>query len=188
MIPVEHELETVEESTVEPLEPGQGSFYRNWIWWCSLIAAAPGLALVVSVVSGMASNGPDFSTMMWFTSIGAAFGGASTVVLPLLIGQGKFIGGDIVEGPVMPEPLSSSASSSMLSMPDSAIDYGPEDSSDETWMNYSTPLTLQSHWNRALRMTSTTLTISRSSLSGLKALLSSADLATTGLRITATAG
>ena len=91
---------TPSDPSVEPessSEPGNLPFYKNWVFWCSLIAAVPGCVLATSIVRGMMSNGPTFSAMLWVTSGGSFFASFATIALPLLLALGKFQGGQLVE-------------------------------------------------------------------------------------------
>ncbi len=117
--PVE-DIQEVEEETSDPPEPGETPFFRSWVWWCSLVAAVPGLVLAFSIVSGMANDAGTFNWMMWLTS-GITFGvSATATVVPVLLALGKLQGGELVEGP--PPQAAGSASQGSSSVVEQSVD------------------------------------------------------------------
>lgn len=121
-----------------PIEepPGKKPFFRNWVWWTSLIAAIPGAALLSSIVLGMKDYGGEFNWMMWVTAGGTFFGSAAATVLPLLIALGFFMGGEVttIEEPKAAPPAGedSFADSDSEIMEDSDDDVFDDEDDDDS--------------------------------------------------------
>lgn len=127
---VDEDLETVEEPT-RP-DSGQPPFFRNWVWWCSLIAAVPAGFLVYELFQGAVGLSESLN-LMWTATMVVTLGCAATAItLPVLLALGKMQGGLLIEGmPPVVTQAPATAESSVISSPQiSDIDYGPDDSDD----------------------------------------------------------
>ncbi len=86
------------ESTAAPATeaPDSATFFRNWVFWTSLVAAVPGAAVAAFLVLGAKDNGGQFNWMMATVSIVTFLVSAAAAVLPLLLALGFFMGGQNV--------------------------------------------------------------------------------------------
>lgn len=128
------ESEVAEGAVAEPYDPyAPVPFFKNWIWWTSLLAAVPGAFLAASVVLGMKDFGGQFNWMMWLISGLTFFLAAGASVLPLLLALGFFLGGKEVKVAA----TQSSADDDVLSDDDDAeegfdsADFEDEDDEDD---------------------------------------------------------
>lgn len=126
------DLETVEESPVVADESGKVPFFRNWIWWCSLVTVPPAAFLLYEILQGAVGLGEQ-SNFVWFaTMFITGICACAAMSIPLLLGLGKFQGGELVELPagLVPAMAGSDGSSVVASANISDIDYGPDDSDE----------------------------------------------------------
>ncbi len=112
----EPEADDEDTSAAAPAKPavasdGKVPFFRNWVFYTSLIAAIPGVFLAIMIVQSASSHGGQFNWLMatcaFLTFIVAAF----LAVLPILIALGFFIGGKEIPAaaePAQPESMSDS--------------------------------------------------------------------------------
>lgn len=105
-IEVEESLDAAEPRT--PQADGKVPFFKNWIWWVSLVAAVPAGVLVTYIVLGAIDFGGQWNWMMWVVGGITFFCASAALVTPLLLALGFMLGGKEIAG--APAPTSSAAS------------------------------------------------------------------------------
>ena len=120
------EAEGEGESALEPAElaaadrDGSAPFFKNWIWWVSLIAAVPAGFLGVSMVLSAINYAPEWNWVMWIVAALTFFCACAALVTPLLLALGFMLGGKPMTGP--PMPVQAPASSEAVFAEDDEID------------------------------------------------------------------
>ena len=95
-------------------------FFKNWIWWVSLIAAVPAGFLGVSMVLSAINYAPEWNWVMWIVAGLTFFCACAALVTPLLLALGFMLGGKPMTGP--PMPVQAPASSEAVFAEDDEID------------------------------------------------------------------
>ena len=122
------DLETEGEggSALEPAElsaadrNGSVSFFKNWVWWVSLIAAVPAGFLAVSMVLTAIDYGAQWNWVMVIVAALTFICACAALVTPLLLALGFMLGGKPMTGP--PMPVQAPASSEAVFAEDDEID------------------------------------------------------------------
>ncbi len=136
MIELVEEVEDLEsegeaESALQPAElsaaDGSVPFFRNWVWWVSLIAAVPAGFLGVSMVLSAIDYGAQWNWVMVIVAALTFICACAALVTPLLLALGFMLGGKPMVGP--PMPVQAPASSEAVFAEDDEID--EEDSVDD---------------------------------------------------------
>ena len=97
---VEDALEPAELSAPDP--SGSVPFFKNWIWWVSLIAAVPAGFLVVSMVLSAIEYAPAWNWVMVIVGAVTFICACAALVTPLLLALGFMLGGKPMTGSPMP--------------------------------------------------------------------------------------
>ncbi len=89
-------------ATATTAEPAGVPFFRNWVFWTSLVAAIPGATVAAFIVLGAKDNGGEFNWMMALVTIVTFLCAAAAAVLPILLALGFFMG-DTTIAAALPE-------------------------------------------------------------------------------------
>lgn len=96
----------------KPYDPdAKVPFFKNWAWWCSLIAAVPAITLLVALLVAAANHAGQFNWMMWVVVIPTFFCAFAASVLPILMALGFFLGGKEVTVTDSPQAATQAESS-----------------------------------------------------------------------------
>lgn len=96
-------LEDDEQPTVQGSVDSSDSvpFFRNWVFWMSLVAAIPAAFLCGAIVLDSIDHaGGSFNWLMYAASFFTFLGSLGATTLPLLIALGFFMGGKEMAAPV----------------------------------------------------------------------------------------
>lgn len=111
--PVADDDEAPAGKPAKPYDPNAPvPFFKNWIWWVSLVAAVPGGIVAASVVLDSIDHaGANFNWLMYALAFMTFFFGAAAAVMPLLLALGFFLGGKEVKAPDLPAAAESNPAS-----------------------------------------------------------------------------